>query len=182
MQVANYPAPSRRLSGPMARMLTWQDVNSSLFGALEVERNVMFLILTLIILVAALNIVSGLIMLVKDKGGDIAILRTMGATRGAVMRVFFIAGASIGVIGTILGFVIGVVFCANIEAIRQFLSSLTGTHTVQSGNLFPEPDARRNGSARSHRRRRHGAGAVVARHALSTLARGAARSGGGAAL
>ncbi len=114
-------------AGPLTRVLTWQDMNSSLFGALQVERNVMFLILALIILVAALNIVSGLIMLVKDKGGDIAILRTMGATRGSVMRVFFISGASIGVIGTILGLIIGVVFCANIEEIRQFLSSLTGT-------------------------------------------------------
>jgi len=113
--------------GPLSRIITWQDINSSFFGALQVERNVMFLILTLIILVAALNIVSGLIMLVKDKSGDIAILRTMGATRGAVMRVFFIAGASIGVTGTLLGFVIGVVFCLNIESIRQFLSSLTGT-------------------------------------------------------
>jgi lipoprotein-releasing system permease protein len=102
-------------------------MNSSLFGALQVERNVMFLILTLIILVAALNIVSGLIMLVKDKSPDIAILRTMGATRGAVMRVFLIAGASIGVTGTLLGFAIGLVFCLNIESIRQFLSSLTGT-------------------------------------------------------
>ena len=82
----------------------------------------MFLILSLIILVAALNIVSGLIMLVKDKSADIAILRTMGATRGAVMRIFFIAGASIGVTGTIFGFVIGVLFCANIENIRQGLS------------------------------------------------------------
>jgi lipoprotein-releasing system permease protein len=116
-----------KAAGPLARVLTWQDMNSSLFGALEVERNVMFLILTLIILVAALNIVSGLIMLVKDKGGDIAILRTMGATRGSVMRVFFISGASIGVFGTIFGLIIGVVFCANIEEIRQFLSSLTGT-------------------------------------------------------
>jgi lipoprotein-releasing system permease protein len=114
-------------AGPYTRVVTWQDMNSSLFGALEVERNVMFLILTLIILVAALNIVSGLIMLVKDKSGDIAILRTMGATRGAVMRVFFIAGASIGVFGTLLGFVFGVVFCSNIEEIRQFLSTLTGT-------------------------------------------------------
>ncbi len=87
----------------------------------------MFLILTLIILVAALNIISGLIMLVKDKSGDIAILRTMGATRGAVMRVFLIAGASIGVTGTLVGFVVGVVFCLNIESIRQGLSSLTGT-------------------------------------------------------
>ena len=120
------PAISRTV-GPHMRIVTWQDMNSSLFGALQVERNVMFLILTLIILVAALNIVSGLVMLVKDKGGDIAILRTMGAARGAVMRVFFIAGASIGVLGTITGLIIGVVFCSYIEEIRQFLSSLTGT-------------------------------------------------------
>jgi lipoprotein-releasing system permease protein len=114
-------------AGPYSRVVTWQDMNSSLFGALQVERNVMALILALIVLVAALNIISGLIMLVKDKAGDIAILRTMGASRGAVMRVFFIAGASIGVIGTLLGFTIGVVFCAYIEEIRQFLSSLSGT-------------------------------------------------------
>ncbi len=125
--VAGYTTAIAQAVGPTARILTWQDVNSSLFGALEVERNVMFLILTLIILVAALNIVSGLVMLVKDKGGDIAILRTLGATRGAVMRVFLIAGASIGIFGTLLGFVVGVLFCQNIEAIRQFLSSLTGT-------------------------------------------------------
>jgi lipoprotein-releasing system permease protein len=109
------------------RIVTWQDMQSSLFGALQVERNVMALILGLIVLVAALNIISGLIMLVKDKAGDIAILRTMGASRGAVMRIFFIAGASIGVTGTLLGFVIGVVFCTYIEQIRQALSSLTGT-------------------------------------------------------
>jgi lipoprotein-releasing system permease protein len=114
-------------TGPYIRVITWQDMNSSLFGALQVERNVMALILALIVLVAALNIISGLIMLVKDKAGDIAILRTMGARRGAIMRIFFIAGASIGVTGTLLGFVIGVVFCAYIEEIRQFLSALTGT-------------------------------------------------------
>jgi lipoprotein-releasing system permease protein len=114
-------------AGKDTRLIPWQDTNSSFFEALTVERNVMFLILTLIILVAALNIVSGLIMLVKDKSPDIAVLRTMGASRGAVMRVFLIAGASIGVIGTLLGFVIGVVFCANIENIRQALSRLTGT-------------------------------------------------------
>ncbi len=113
--------------GPTYRIVTWQDMQSSLFGALQVERNVMALILALIVLVAALNIISGLIMLVKDKAGDIAILRTMGASRGAVMRIFFIAGASIGVTGTLLGFVIGVVFCTYIEEIRQALSSLTGT-------------------------------------------------------
>ncbi len=117
----------RQAAGNTTRLVPWQETNSSFFEALQVERNVMFLILTLIILVAALNIVSGLIMLVKDKSGDIAILRTMGASRGAVMRVFLIAGASIGVIGTLLGFIIGVVFCANIESIRQGLSRLTGT-------------------------------------------------------
>jgi lipoprotein-releasing system permease protein len=116
-----------RAAGPTARAVPWQDLNSAFFEAIQVESNVMFLILSLIILVAALNIVSGLIMLVKDKSGDIAILRTMGATRGAVMRIFFIAGASIGVAGTIIGFVIGVLFCAYIENIRQFLSKLTGT-------------------------------------------------------
>ncbi len=125
--VIELAGPVARAAGSFARIVTWQDLNSSLFSALEVERNVMFLILTLIILVAALNIVSGLIMLVKDKSGDIAILRTMGAAKGAVMRVFLIAGASIGVVGTIVGLIIGVVFCLNIESIRQFLSSLTGT-------------------------------------------------------
>jgi lipoprotein-releasing system permease protein len=93
----------------------------------QVERNVMFLILTLIILVAAFNIVSSLIMLVKDKGRDIAILRTMGATRGAILRIFLLCGASVGVAGTLIGFAIGMVFCANIEGIRQFIQSLSGT-------------------------------------------------------
>ena len=125
--VAQLHEPVLRAAGPMARAIDWQEMNSSLFGALQVERNVMFLILTLIILVAALNIISGLIMLVKDKSGDIAILRTMGATQGAIMRIFFIAGSSIGFIGTLAGVILGVVFCANIESIRQFLSSLTGT-------------------------------------------------------
>jgi lipoprotein-releasing system permease protein len=117
----------QQASGRGVRLVPWQETNSSFFEALQVERNVMFLILTLIILVAALNIVSGLVMLVKDKSGDIAILRTMGASRGAVMRIFLIAGASIGVTGTLLGFAIGVLFCANIENIRQGLSRLTGT-------------------------------------------------------
>ncbi|HVV65603.1 MAG TPA: lipoprotein-releasing ABC transporter permease subunit [Rhizomicrobium sp.] len=119
--------PIGAAAGPSARIVTWEDINSTFFGAVEVERNVMFLILTLIILVAALNIISGLIMLVKDKTQDIAILRTMGATRGSMMRVFMIAGASIGVAGTAIGFFVGVAFCANIESIRQALSRLTGT-------------------------------------------------------
>jgi lipoprotein-releasing system permease protein len=109
------------------RILDWQDANSSFFAAVQVERNVMFLILTLIILVAAFNIVSSLIMLVKDKGRDIAILRTMGATRGAILRIFLLCGASVGVAGTLIGFVIGLLFCLNIETIRQGLQALTGT-------------------------------------------------------
>jgi lipoprotein-releasing system permease protein len=125
-RVAQWRAPVARVVGPNGRLIDWQQMNSSLFGALAVESNVMFLILTLIILVAALNIISGLIMLVKDKGGDIAILRTMGATKGSVMRVFFIAGAAIGTIGTFSGLLVGVLFSANIESIRQFLSSLFG--------------------------------------------------------
>ena len=108
-------------------MIDWRQRNATFFNALQVERNVMFLILTLIVLVAALNIVSGLIMLVKDKGQDIAILRTMGATQGSIMRVFFITGASIGVVGTLVGFLLGVVICLNIESIRQFLSWMTNT-------------------------------------------------------
>lgn len=103
----------------------WTQRNSSFFSALRVERNVMFIILTLIVLVAALNIVSGLIMLVKDKSSDIAILRTMGATRGAVMRVFLITGASIGIVGTLAGLVLGVVFTLNIQAIQDLVARIT---------------------------------------------------------
>ncbi len=113
--------------GPSVRLFDWQQANSSFFNAVQVERNVMFLILTLIIVVAAFNIISSLIMLVKDKSKDIAIMRTMGASRGAIMRVFFLAGTSVGVIGTAAGFVLGVLFCANIETIRQWLQALTGT-------------------------------------------------------
>jgi lipoprotein-releasing system permease protein len=108
-------------------LIDWRQRNATFFNALQVERNVMFLILTLIVLVAALNIVSGLIMLVKDKSGDIAILRTIGATQGAIMRVFLITGASIGVVGTVTGFLLGTLVCLNIESIRQFLSWLTNT-------------------------------------------------------
>jgi lipoprotein-releasing system permease protein len=108
-------------------MVDWRQRNATFFNALQVERNVMFLILTLIVLVAALNIISGLIMLVKDKGGDIAILRTMGASQGSIMRVFLITGASIGVVGTAIGFLVGTVICMNIESIRRFISWMTNT-------------------------------------------------------
>ncbi|MCD1266178.1 multidrug ABC transporter substrate-binding protein [Shinella sumterensis] len=105
----------------------WRQRNKTFFSALEVERNVMFMILTLIVLVAALNIISGLIMLVKDKGSDIAILRTMGATSGAIMRIFFMTGAAIGTVGTFAGVLLGVVVCLNVESIRQFFSWISGT-------------------------------------------------------
>ena len=108
-------------------MVDWRQRNSTFFNALQVERNVMFLILTLIVFVAALNIISGLIMLVKDKSHDIAILRTMGATQRSIMRVFLITGAAIGVVGTLVGFLLGLVVCLNIESIRQFISWLTST-------------------------------------------------------
>ena len=105
----------------------WRQRNQTFFATLQVERNVMFMILTLIVLVAALNIISGLIMLVKDKGSDIAILRTMGASQGSIMRIFLITGASIGVVGTAIGFLVGTVICMNIEQIRRFISWLTNT-------------------------------------------------------
>jgi lipoprotein-releasing system permease protein len=110
-----------------ARIVDWQQANSSLFNAVEIERNVMFLILTLIIVVAAFNIISSMIMMVKDKGRDIAILRTMGASRAAVLRIFMLSGASIGVVGTVAGLLLGVAFTRNIEAIRQALQRVIGT-------------------------------------------------------
>jgi lipoprotein-releasing system permease protein len=112
-------------------MIDWRERNKTFFDALTVERNVMFIILMLIMLVAALNIVSGLIMLVKDKGPDIAILRTMGATQGGVMRIFLITGVSIGVAGTLAGCLLGIAVAHNLEAVRQGLNWLLNT------NLFP---------------------------------------------
>jgi lipoprotein-releasing system permease protein len=114
----------------------WRQRNATFYNTLQVERNVMFLILMLIVLVAGLNIISGMIMLVKDKGRDIGILRTMGASRGAIMRVFFITGASIGVIGTMAGLILGIVVCLNIEEIRQFISWMTSTQLFPSEVYF----------------------------------------------
>jgi lipoprotein-releasing system permease protein len=104
----------------------WQQRNETFFSALQVERVVMFVILSMIILVAAFNIISSLVMLVKDKGGDIAVLRTMGATRGAIMRIFSMTGTAIGVIGTIVGLILGLVIAVNAEPLRAFVSNLLG--------------------------------------------------------
>ena len=125
--MTDFVKPVSIAAGPCCTATTWQQRNESFFSALQVERNVMFLILTLIIVVAAFNIISGQIMLVKDKGRDIAILRTMGATRGMILRIFLMSGAAIGVVGTAVGLVLGVVFTANIETIQGWVESLTNT-------------------------------------------------------
>jgi lipoprotein-releasing system permease protein len=109
------------------RVLSWEQTNEVFFNVLQVERNVMFMILSIIILVAAFNIISGLIMLVKDKSGDIAILRTMGATSGMILRIFFMTGASVGATGTLLGFGLGLLVTENIETIRRGVERLLGT-------------------------------------------------------
>jgi lipoprotein-releasing system permease protein len=111
---------------PADAVYDWQRTHAQFVNALQVERNVMFLILTLIILVAAFNIISSLIMLVKDKEGAIAILRTMGASRASIMRIFFLCGSSIGVLGTLMGTGLGLAFSLNIETIRHWLESFTG--------------------------------------------------------
>lgn len=116
------------LSGQPIRIIDWTQNNNAFFAAVEVERNVMFLILTLIILVAAFNIVSSLIMMVKDKTRDIAVLRTLGATSGAILRIFLMCGAFVGVAGTAAGCALGVVFCINIERIRHVVESISGTN------------------------------------------------------
>ena len=121
----------RAVAGDDTYLTDWKQTNRTLAGALEVERNVMFIILTMILLVAALNIVSGLVMLVRDKGRDIAVLRSMGASRGMVLRIFFITGASIGVVGTLAGLIAGILLSTYVEEIRQFLIWTTGA------NLFP---------------------------------------------
>jgi lipoprotein-releasing system permease protein len=116
-------------------MTDWRQRNRSFFEALKIERTVMFLILTLIILVAALNIISGMTMLVKDKGRDIAILRTMGATRGAVLRIFLVTGATIGASGTFAGLLLGLVVAHNLEAVRQLINRSFGLN-VFDPNLY----------------------------------------------
>ena len=124
------------LLGEKYHIYDWQRSNNHVFQAVEIERNVMFVILTLIILIAAFNIISSLIMLVKDKNRDIAILRTMGATRASIQKIFFLVGSTIGLIGTFMGVVVGLIFTLNIEKIRQFLQSLSGAELFRAEIYF----------------------------------------------
>ncbi|MGB8819495.1 MAG: lipoprotein-releasing ABC transporter permease subunit [Rhizobiaceae bacterium] len=133
--VEDLRVPVEMIADRQILLTDWRQRNSTFFSALQVERNVMFMILTLIVLVAALNIISGLIMLVKDKGRDIAIMRTMGATRGMILRIFLMTGSAIGVAGTIGGVLLGVLICLNVESIRQFFSWLSGT-TIFNPELY----------------------------------------------
>jgi lipoprotein-releasing system permease protein len=135
-RIDSYKKPIADAAQRPIYMIDWRRHNATFFGALQVERNVMFMILTLIVLVAALSILSALTMLVKDKTRNIAILRTMGVSQGAVMRIFLITGTAIGIIGTMTGFVVGTVFCLNIEKLRQFLSWLTSTELFDPNLYF----------------------------------------------
>jgi lipoprotein-releasing system permease protein len=116
--------------------LDWQHSDSSIFQAVEIEKNVMFVILTLIILIATFNVISSLIMLVKDKTKDIAILRTFGASKESILKIFFLAGSSIGIFGTVFGVISGLAFALNIEKIRKFLESLTGVELFSAEIYF----------------------------------------------
>lgn len=131
-------AIATRLDDPRLRVLDWTQSANGFLDAVTVEQNVMFLILTLIILVAAFNVISSLIMMVKDKTRDIAVLRTLGASRGAIMRIFLMCGASVGVLGTVAGSALGIAFALNIERIRQWLQSLTGTNLFNPEVYFLE--------------------------------------------
>ena len=122
--IETFRVPLEQAAGSPVRVIDWKLANRSFVDALQVERNVMFIILTLIIVVAAFNIISGIIMLVKDKGRDIAILRTIGASRGMILRTFLISGASIGVAGTAIGMASGIVFAIHIADIQQFVEAL----------------------------------------------------------
>lgn len=119
-----------------AMVYDWRHTNQAFFNAVEVERNVMFLILTLIIIVAAFNMISGLIMLVQDKAKDIAILRTMGLTRGGIQRVFLMSGLTVGFIGTLAGVILGLTFSYNIDAIKEWLEGLSGKELFSAEIYF----------------------------------------------
>ena len=167
---------------PGQHLIDWQQLNSHFFEALKVERNVMFLILTLIIVVAAFNIITGITMLVRSKGRDIAILRTMGATRATILRTFFLSGASIGVGGTLIGFLLGLAFALNIDTIQHWVEAITGAELWSPEIRFLSELPARVEPGDGRPCRRHGPRALLSGDDLPSLARGPARSGRGAPL
>ena len=134
-QLDHVMAEAVKVVGAGAVVRDWRQANRQFFQAVEIERNVMFLILTLIIIVAAFNMISGLIMLVQDKAKDIAILRTMGMSRGGIQRVFLMSGLTIGFLGTMAGVVLGLAFSYNIDAIKEWLENLSGTELF-AGEIY----------------------------------------------
>ena len=181
-QVAPVTAAVRAaLAGQPLRIADWQGANSSIYAAVVVERNVMFLILTLIVVVAAFNIISSLTMLVKDKGRDIAILRTMGAGSGAILRIFLLCGATVGCGGTLIGFALGLGIATNFDTLRAGLLALRGHAVLPAGIAVPDAAAVGGGAARGDNRAGHGPRPVAAGDALPELAGGADRPGPGAA-
>ncbi|WP_295707127.1 lipoprotein-releasing ABC transporter permease subunit [uncultured Brevundimonas sp.] len=131
-EVGQLIQPIREAAGPGAAITDWRDRLAAFYGALRVERVAMSIILGLVVAIAAMNIISGIVMLVKNKGRDIAILRTIGASPSSILRVFFMAGAAIGVAGTVAGLVLGLVFCLNIASIQHFLEGLLGVQLFNS--------------------------------------------------
>ncbi len=129
-------APINKAAGPTALVLDWTQRDASFWGALKIERSMMRLILMMLVAIATMNIISGLVMLVKNKGRDIAILRTMGAGQGSIMRIFFMSGAAVGVLGTVAGVTIGVLFCAYIDPIQAAIEWATGTAVFSSDVYF----------------------------------------------
>jgi lipoprotein-releasing system permease protein len=139
-QVAQTVLPLLRLSGNRAYVSTWQDRAGGMIQALKMQDNAIFIVLSILVLIAALNIVSGLIMLVKNKGRDIGILRTMGLSQGSILRVFFLCGASVGTVGTLLGVILGVVFASNIDAVYGLVDWISGSGVrdlQENGFFFP---------------------------------------------
>ena len=125
-KIESYAAAALTAGGANAQLWTWRDSSSAFLRALTVEDNVMFILMSILVLIAAMNIISGLIMLVKNKGRDIGILRTMGLTEGSILRIFFICGAFTGVVGTLAGVILGCLFAAYIDPIFSFINYVAG--------------------------------------------------------
>ena len=174
-------ALARDLGGRGLRVLDWRESNNGFVAAMEVERNVMFLILSLIVVVAAFNVVSSLVMLVKDKTADIAVLRTVGATGGSVMRVFVAVGASVGIAGTAAGGIMGILLARNVDSRPHVAGGGNGPRAHEPGGLLPVEPAVGGRLGPGRLGAWHVVGAVVPGHALSQLARGAPGPGRGPA-